>query len=183
MSGENKLVLICGALWLITKTVLHNFISLELNVKAGVMLNLFLILLVAVFAIHQKVQSTKGHDYHFLDDLKTVLRATSKYVLFSVICLAIFNYGIAREATLIKKAGSLLSIDELYDIPENYAELQATDFLLENVSAEEAKAKQVERFELFSKWYVQLSLPFFALILAAIIYSLLASMLWRRLMK
>lgn len=183
MSGENKLVLICGALWLITKTVLHNFISHEANVQAGVMLNLFLILLIAVFAIRQKVKGTRGKESHFLDDLKGVLRATSKYVLLSILCLAAFNYGIARQTTLNKETEYMRLIEEQYDNPENYAELQKDNFQLENVTAAEAKAQQIESFELFSKWYVQLTLSLLALMLAAILYSLLVSILWRRLMK
>ena len=133
MSKENILVLSCGALWLIAKTVLHNFITHEENVMAGVMLNLLLILVVAVYAIRTKVKATEGQDAHFLDDLKSVLRATSKYVLLSIIALGVFNYGIAGATTAAKEAEYRRLIEEQYGDPENYAELQANNFQLENV--------------------------------------------------
>ncbi|MDG1261356.1 MAG: hypothetical protein P8H59_01130 [Flavobacteriales bacterium] len=179
---ENTLILICGALWLLTKTVLHNFVSMEINTVVGVMLNMLLILVIAIFTINKKVKGTPAGSSHYLDDLKAVLRATSKYVLLAIVCLGVFNYGIARESIIALQQARVDQIEQDYS-EENYKVLQETNITLQHMEREEAMTLAMDRIELFSKWYVQLTLSLIALLLAAILYSIIGSLLWRLMLR
>lgn len=179
---ENTLILICGALWLLVKTVLHNFVSMEINTVVGVMLNMLFILIIAIFAINKKVKETTAEGSHYLDDLKAVMRATSKYVLLAIVCLGVFNYGIARDSIIELQQARIQQIEQDYS-EENFKLQQETNLTLQHMDREEAMTIATERIELFSKWYVQLTLSLIALLLAAILYSVIGSLLWRLMLR
>ena len=179
---ENTLILICGALWLLAKTVLHNFVSMETTTIAGVMLNMLFILIIAIFAINKQVKNTPAGDSHYLDDLKAVMRATSKYVLLAIVCLGLFNYVIARDSIIELQQARIEQIEQDYS-EENFKLQQETNLTLQHMDREEAMTLAKERIELFSKWYVQLTLSLIALLLAAILYSVIGSLLWRLMLR
>ena len=183
MTGIDKLIFICVGLWLATKTGLLFVLPFEQNVSAGVMMNLFFILLIAVFTIRRKVKDTLAGQSHFLDDLKTVVRATSKYVIFAIIALGIFNYAIAKDTIALKNDKARSEIEESFATEESYQAKVAENPNLVGIDREEAKEKSIEAFEFFGKWYVQMTLALLALMATAIAYSLLASLLWRNLMR
>ncbi|MDG1158572.1 MAG: hypothetical protein P8N19_03710, partial [Flavobacteriales bacterium] len=55
---STRLIWICAALWLIIKLAMRSWVSIEDNVIIGVMMNMFFIILIAVFAIRYKYLNT-----------------------------------------------------------------------------------------------------------------------------
>ena len=182
MSAENRLILICAALWITTKVVLLSFVPFETNVTAGVMLNLFFIVLIGVYTIRKKVKETPKEMAHALDDIKSVAKATAKYVLWAIVLLFAFNQFIAKP-TLDKRIENIKAeISAQYDDEAKYQELLLTNPPIGEMDREEAKAQALQGFDMYTKWYVQLTLALLGLMAAAIIYSILVSILWRNLM-
>lgn len=184
MSPTRILVLICAALWLITKVVLLQFVPFETNVQAGVMLNLFFILLVGVFAIRRVTRNRKSD---FIDSVKEVAKATSMYVLTAVFALAVFNYGIAANDIREKYEADRKELERAIQDPETLAEIRANNAEAENMTDDEIMTRSLESFDqrnefLVTRWYFALTLSFFALMIAAVLYSLILTILWRAFM-
>lgn len=147
------------------------------------MLNLFFIVLIGVFTIRKKVREVPKSDSHIIDDIKTVAKATVKYVLWAVFLLALFNNVIAKQTVDLREAEIRASIVEQYDDEALYNEMIEANPTLAEIDKAEAKAKALDGFEMYTKWYVQITLALIGLMAAAVIYSILISILWRNLMS
>lgn len=187
MNATRTLVLICAALWLITKVVLLQFVPFETNVQAGVMLNLFFILLIGIFAIRRVSRRVPKAQRHFLEDVKAVARGTMQYVLAAVVALALFNYVIAKDDIAARQASLRQEITEQYEDQEFFEELKRQNPQIADMSRAEARDAALDNFDQFTsiyeKWYVQLTLALLALMIAAVLYSILVTVLWRFLMS
>lgn len=146
------------------------------------MLNLFFIVLIGVYTIRKKVKYTPLEEANALDDIKSVAKATTKYVLWAITLLFAFNQFIAKP-TLDRRIENIKSeIIDQYDDEEKYQELLITNPTIGEMEREAAKEQALNGFEMYTKWYVQLTLALMGLMAAAIIYSILVSILWRNLM-
>lgn len=184
VSPTRILVLICAALWLITKVVLLQFVPFETNVQAGVMLNLFFILLIGVFAIRRVTRHRRSD---FIDSVKAVAKATSMYVLAAVFALAVFNYAIAADTIQLKYEADRKELQKVLQDGNNLAEIRANNPEAKKMTDEEIRSRSLESFDqrnefLVTRWYFALTLSFFALMIAAVFYSLVLTILWRAFM-
>lgn len=181
MSPTRILVLFCAGIWLLTKVALLQFVPLETNVKAGVLINLFFILLIGVFAIRK---ATRTDESDFIESVKQVAKATSMYVLAAVFALGLFNYVIAKGDIQSKYEADRKELREALQEQSNLTQIRANNPEAEKMTDEEILTRSLKSFDerndfLFKRWYVALTLSFFALMIAAVLYSILLTALWR----
>lgn len=178
---ETKLIILCGLLWLLTKTVLLYLVPLETGIIAGTLLNLFFIMLIAVYSIHRRTR-TAVHS-SFLEDIRAVLRNTARYVLLAVGLYVAFMFGIARSVTDAHQLSIENEIISQYSDDEMYAEYLQERPELEGIDREKAMEESLSSFRLYASWYVQATLALMALMIFAIFASLISTAFWRNLMS
>lgn len=174
-------MLICGGLWITTKTVMLYLTSMEVSVMTGTMLNLFFIMLIALFTIHRRLRS--GADSSFLEDAKEVAKNTVRYAVLATALLLVFNYGIARDVNLAKQISIEREITRQFDSDEAWQ-----SFIEEHpaqAGADRAKLREdsLNNFKLYSSWYVQTTLALLGLVFFALLASVFTTLLWRNLFR
>lgn len=180
MRPETKLVLLCGALWLITKTILLYNVPMESGVVAGTLLNLFFIMLVGLYTIHRKVKH--GASESFLEDLRAVLRSSMKYVLLATVLFGIFMFGVARDVNMAHQKRIETEIESHFNTEESYAKFLEENPNLTGTPREEAMDSALSSFRMYSSWYVQTTLALLALVVFAVFSSIITTAFWRNLM-
>ena len=181
MSAGTKLVLLCGALWLITKTVLLYLTTLEVNVITGTLLNLFFIMLIAVFSIHRQLRSAPNSS--FLEDVKEVAKNTARYALLAVGLLVVFNYGIAGEINTARQISIEREITSHFDSDEAWQKFIEENPAQAKADREQLREDSLNNFKLYSSWYVQATLALLALVFFALIASVFTTLMWRNLFQ
>lgn len=180
--AETLLILVCGAIWLITKTVLMYLVPLETNVAAGTMLNLFFILLIAIFSIHRRLRVTGVPENNsFLDDLKAVMRNTARYALLATLLIGVFVYVIGKDEYEARQYTIEQEIDSYFSNEEAYQNFIIENPQYANVDREEARSEALESFRLYGAWYVQGTLALVGLLVFATLSAIFSTLLWRNL--
>ena len=160
---------------------MRGLVSIEQNLIIGVMVNILFILLIAVFAVRKKFQTTTKVESTFIDTLKDVSKASVKYALLATVLVGSYYYVISTEEVQTKKATAQRNLEEEWT-QENYAEMQEAEPLLENQDFNEFIEQRQSNIEWIYSPFIQITFSLIALMLAAIIYSILISLLWRNLL-
>lgn len=181
MLTTNRLIWICGAIWIVTKLVMRSLVPIEQNLIIGVMVNILFILLVAVFAVRKKFQTTSKAESTFVDTVKDVTKASVKYALLATVLVGSYYYIISPEEVATKKATAERNLEEVLT-PESFAEMQAAEPLLENQNYEDFVEQKRTNIEWIYSPFIQITFSLIALIAAAIIYSILITLLWRNIL-
>jgi hypothetical protein len=180
MRHETKLVILCGALWLLTKTVLLYTAPMESGVIAGTLLNLFFIMLVSLYTIHRNVK--KGSAESFIEDLRAVLRSTMKYALLATVLFGVFMFGVAADVNAEHRQRVESEIESHFSTDEAYAKFIEENPNLTGTPREEALEKALSSFRMYSSWYVQTTLALLGLVVFSVFASIITTVFWRNLM-
>jgi hypothetical protein len=183
MNKINSLILICGGLWLSTKIILSNLVDPSTNVMVGVMINLFFVLIVAFFSIREAERKRTKAESNMLDDIKSTAKNTIKYVLLATFLIAAYYYVISPEEVDYRKSERTEMVMEALGTDEAFEELKQTQPELKNMKREELLQKELDNIEFIFSPFLQVTLSLIALLAAAIFYSILVTVLWRKLMS
>lgn len=180
MRHETKLVILCGVLWLLTKTILLYTAPMDTGVIAGTLLNLFFIMLVGLYTINRKVKS--GQAESFLEDLRAVLRSTMKYALLATLLFGVFMFGIAAKVNDGHRQRVENEIESHFNSDEAYAKFLEENPNLTGTPREAARDKALSSFRMYSSWYVQTTLALLGLVVFGVFASIITTAFWRNLM-
>jgi hypothetical protein len=178
---ESKLILLCGALWLVTKSVLMFLVPLETGIIAGTLLNLFFIMLIAVYTIHRRLRHKQSSN--FIDDARAVMRSTVKYALLATVLFTVYMYGIAREITDAHQAGIEAEIHSHFATDEAFDLFIKENPRLEGIDRETALQESLDSFRLYASWYVQTTLSLLGLMVFATLAAVFTTLFWRNLFQ
>jgi len=179
--AETKLVLLCGVLWLMTKAVLLFLVPLETGIIAGTLLNLFFIMLVAVYTMHRRTRETGERS--FLEDARAVMRSTAMYALLAAVLFVVYMYGIAHEVTTAHQLSIEREITSHFATDEAFAEFLKENPALVGSDRETLLEESLSSFRLYTSWYVQATLSLLGLVVFATLAALITTAFWRNLMR
>lgn len=180
-----RLLWICAALWLILKLTMRSWISIEDNVIFGSMLNMFFIVLIAAFAVRNKYVNTTSDgvskDFTLLDTIKDVCKATVSYALLATILVGSYYFVISPTEVQQRKALAETQIEKVIT-PEYFVEMQEANPIMESMDYQEYKDQQLENAYWIYSPLIQITLTLVALMVCALLYGILITVLWRTFM-
>jgi hypothetical protein len=154
---------------------------MEVSVMTGTLLNLFFIMLIALFSIHRQVRSRP--DGSFIEDVKEVAKNTARYALLAVGLLVVFNYGIAREINTARQISIEREITSHFDTDEAWQAFIEENPAQAKADREKLREDSLSNFRLYSSWYFQTTLALLGLVFFALIASVFTTLLWRNLFR
>ena len=134
----------------------------------------FVILMAIVVAMGRSHQEKK---YGFVALFKIAAKYGVLYALLGTMMVVIYYNWISNEM-VIKQQQDIATIIQSIDTPEEYKAIIKDNPALVKLNAEQIKAKAIERTLLFTKTSSMASLGGVALIIVAMIYSLIAGWLF-----
>ena len=170
------MVLFIAALWLAGRYLigyLTQFNAAE-GSKWGVLTHLFFILMVIVVAMLRSHQEKK---YGFVALFKIAAKYGVLYALLGTMMVVVYYNWISDEM-VVKQQQDIATIIQSIDSPEEYKAIISENPTLSKLSADQIKAKAIERTLLFTKTSSMASLGGVAMIIVAMIYSLIAGWLF-----
>ena len=178
---STRLIWICAALWLIIKLAMRSWVSIEDNVIIGVMMNMFFIILIAVFAIRYKYLNTPEGESTLLDSIKDTCKASVTYAVIATILVGSYYFVISPTEVQQRKALAEQQIEEI--ITEDYLnQMKAENPVLESLVLEDYKQQQLDNAYWMYSPVIQITLSLIALVVCALIYGILITVLWRTFM-
>lgn len=156
-------------------------VPMETGVVAGTMLNLFFILLIAVYTIHRRLKTTS--ETSFLEDIRAVMRSTAGYALLATVLFTAYMYGIAGDVTAAHQAAVENEIASHFATDEAFEEFIASNPQLDGGDRETLREESLNNFRLYASWYVQTTLSLLGLVVFATFASLVATAFWRNLFR
>lgn len=182
MSRINILILVCGGLWLTTKVILRSMVEPSTNVMVGVLVNLFFVLLVALVSIRENSRRRSKADSNMLDDIRSTAKSAVKYVLLATVLIAAYYYVVSPQEVEYRKQERVEMVQDALGTDEAFQELAETQPELKDMDREELLKKEMDNIEFIFSPFLQVTLSLIALMAAAIFYSILVTVLWRKLM-
>lgn len=181
MQPETKLILLCGGLWLVTKTVLLYLVPLESGVIAGTLLSLFFIMLIAVYTIHRRVRNVP--DGTFLEDARAVMRNTARYAVLATVLFTVYMYGIASDITQAHRISIEREISSHFATEEAFQAFVKENPAMAGGDREVLREESLSNFRLYTSWYVQTTLALLGLVIYATIAAVITTAFWRNLFR
>ncbi len=170
------MVIIIAALWLSGRCLigyLTNYNATD-GSKWGVLTHLFFILMAIVVGVLRSHQERK---YGFVALFKVAAKYGVLYAVSGTILVAVYYNWISDEM-VVKQQQDIATIIQSLDSPEEYKAIIKDNPALSKLSPDQIKAKAIERTLLFTKTSSMASLGGVALVIVAIIYSLIAGWLF-----
>ena len=170
------MVLVIAALWLSGRCLIGSITDYNATEgsKWGVLTHLFFILISIVVAMWRSHQEKK---YGFVALFKIAAKYGVLYAILGTMMVVIYYNWISNEMVL-KQQQDIATIIQSIDTPEEYKAIIKDNPALVKLNAEQIKAKAIERTLLFTKTSSMASLGGVALIIVAMIYSLIAGWLF-----
>ena len=170
------MVLIIAALWLAERCLIGYFTQYNASEgsKWGVLAHLFWILVCILVAM---IRSHQERKYGFV----ALFKKAAKYgVLYAVLgtIMVVTYYSLISDEMVIKQQQDIATIIQSIDTAQEYKAIIKDNPALAKLSAEQIKLKAIERTMLFTKTSSMASLGGVAMIIVAMIYSLIAGWLF-----
>lgn len=178
--NTGKMWSVAGALiWLVFKFASTAFLNWEDSAMAGTFLHMLILLALAVFsALKEDIGAGKNSE-SFLDALIKVLRHTFRYVLTGVLAAGSWYFLINADALQSRKAEQVARIEEALGSDEAFEiTLQNAPELI-GVDRQTVYENQLETLDLYYSAPFHLGFALLGLALAALIFSLVVTALWR----
>lgn len=154
-------------------------VPMETGVIAGTLLNLFFIMLIAVYTIHRRLRTVK--DTSFLEDIRAVMRGTASYAVLATVLFSVYMYGIAGDVTATHQAAVQQEIMSHFETDEAFAAFIESNPQFEGGDREKIREESLGNFQLYASWYVQTTLSLLGLVVFATFASLITTVFWRNL--
>ncbi|NQX92955.1 MAG: hypothetical protein HRT74_12690 [Flavobacteriales bacterium] len=159
---------------------MSKLVSIENNLTIGVMVNLFFILLIAVFAVRKVYVGKRRHEIPGIEVVKEVTKSTLKYALLATTLVGTYYYILSPTEVETKRATAQRELEKFTE--EEFIEQQETQEMFKGQTYQEfvdqAKANQDWIYDPF----IQITFSLIALVMAAIFNAILISLLWRNFM-
>lgn len=156
-------------------------VPMETGIIAGTLLNLFFIMLIAVYTIHRRLRTLK--ETSFLEDIRAVMRNTAGYAFLATVLFTAYMYGVAADVTAAHQAAVENEIASHFATDEAFAEFLKSNPQLEGSDRATVREESISNFRLYASWYVQTTLSLLGLVVFATVASLITTIFWRNLFR
>jgi hypothetical protein len=166
------IVFIIAAIWLSERYIIGIFTHFNASEgsKWGVLTHLFWILVCILIAM---IRSHQNRQYGFVQLFKIAAKYGVLYAVVGTAMVVVYYNWISNEMVL-KQQQDIATIIQSIDSPEEYKAIVKDNPVLAKLSADQIKEKAIERTLLFTKTSSMASLGGVALIIVAMVYSLIA---------
>lgn len=117
-----------------------------------------------------------------LDDIRATAKSAVKYVLLATILIAAYYYVISPQEVEWRKQERVEMVQDALGSDEAFEDLKETQPELNDMDRQELLKKEMDNIEFIFSPFLQVTLSLIALVAAAIFYSILVTVLWRKLM-
>ncbi len=168
--------------WLAARVAVGRFMDLETAKKFGVLSNVLLVLILIFITIYNKYKAPIAEKPSFLDDVKDCMKVAMKYVVGTTVAIGLYYGCMSKDVEIIRQERikmfeQQISTDE--GLQKFYSEVPQE----KNTSREDLIRKNIENVETFVSTKTQVLGGFVTLTFVSFIYTLLAVLIWRTVMK
>jgi hypothetical protein len=166
------IVLAISAIWLGGRYLIGFFTHFNASEgsKWGVLTHLFWILICILIAM---IRSHQNRQYGFVQLFKAAAKYGVLYAIAGTVMVVVYYNWISDEM-ILKQQQDIATIIQSIDSVDEYKAIIKDNPTLSKLSADQIKEKAIERTILFTKTSSMASLGGVALIIVAMVYSLLA---------
>lgn len=148
--------------------------------EVGIFINMLFILITIATTLLFKYREVKLVESTFLDDLKDTMKHAGMYIVLVLSFTFIFLKVIEPDFLESKVREAVYAITEHLEVPGNFEEIKAQSPAPEKVTKQDIIERTEEtRRQLFSVG-VTMSLSLFALFAVSMLYSVLTTLLFRK---
>jgi hypothetical protein len=179
MNNSVKIGLIFGLAWSILKYISFLIYPMQVSIMPAVMLNiLFLLSAIAVSLYITKRKQTEAES--FLGDIKNGLKAGIPYTVLVAVFIFIYynNINPGYNERQIKNAEA--KIEEIFNDPKEYKAFKESNPSFEVMTKEELREQSLKGPVSFYTPGATMTLSLLALLLLSTLYSILVSIVFRR---
>lgn len=175
------IALISAAVWITARIILGYSVSPDKANVAGVLSNLFFILILIFTALVLKYRIHNAASGGFFSDLKDAMKPAVIYIVLVVGYMTLHYGWLTSEMTdrrnaVIQNVMSQIDTDEELAIYRNQIHNQ-------EITREEIQKAETEKAEMFLSLKMYIPMSLLILTLMALVYSLLGVVLWRKFLR
>lgn len=156
--------------------------DLETAKNFGVLSNVLLVLILIFITIYNKYKTPIAERPSFLEDVKDCMKVAMKYVVGATIGIGLY-YGVMSDDVQVIRAERVRMFEEQIATEEGLQKFYQEVPQEKNTSREDLKKKNIENVETFVSTKTQVLGGFVTLTFVSFVYTLLAVLIWRTVMK
>jgi len=168
--------------WLAARVAVGRYMDLESAKNFGVLSNVLLVLILIFITIFNKYKVPHTEKPTFLEDIKDCMKVAIKYVTGATVAIGLY-YGLISNDIAVIKEQRMKMFSEQIATEEGLQKFYQEVPQEKSTSREELIEKNKKNVETFVSVKTQLLLGFVSLVIVSLIYSLLAVLIWRTVMK
>jgi len=176
--------------WLAARVAVGRYMDLESAKNFGVLSNVLLVLILIFITIFNKYKVPHTEKPTFLEDIKDCMKVAIKYVTGATVAIGLYYglisndyYGLISNDIAVIKEQRMKMFSEQIATEEGLQKFYQEVPQEKSTSREELIEKNKKNVETFVSVKTQLLLGFVSLVIVSLIYSLLAVLIWRTVMK
>jgi hypothetical protein len=168
--------------WLAARIAVGRFMDIESAKNFGVLSNVLLVLILIFITVYNKYKAQPAERPTFLADVKDCMKVAMKYVIGATIALGIY-YGFASNDIEVIRSERIEVFSEQIATDEGLQKFYEAVPLEKGTSREDLLKKNQENVETFVSTKTQVIGGFVTLSFVSFVYTLLAVLIWRTIMK
>lgn len=180
MKKARSIAITLALIWILVKLVFFFLGRSTVGFEVGVLVNMLFILITIASTLWFKYREVTLVESTFLDDLKDTMKHAGIYIVLVLSFTFIFLKVIEPDFLESKVREAVQAITEHLEVPGNLEEIKAQSPSPETVTKQDIIERTEEtRRQLFSVG-VTMSLSLFALFAVSMLYSVLTTLLFRK---
>lgn len=168
--------------WLAARIAVGRFMDLESAKSFGVLSNVLLVLILIFITVYSKYKTLPSERPAFIEDVKDCMKTAMKYVVGATLAIGIY-YGVASNDIEVIREERIRIFSEQIATEEGLQKFYEAVPTEKGTSREDLLKKNKENVETFVSLKTQLLGGFVTLTFVSFVYSLLAVLIWRTIMK
>lgn len=156
--------------------------DMETAKNFGVLSNVLLVLILIFITIYNKYKIPPEVKPSFLEDVKSCMLVAMKYVLGATIAIGLF-YGVMSTDVEVIRSERIKMFEQQIATEEGLQKFYQEVPNEKNTSREDLIKKNIENVETFVSTKTQVVGGFVTLTFVSFVYTLLAVLIWRTVMK
>lgn len=168
--------------WLAARVAVGRYMSLESAKNFGVLSNVLLVLILIFITIYNKYKTPIAEKPTFFEDVKDCMKVAIKYVIGSTVAIGLYYGVISNDVDVIRET-RLKTFEEQIATQEGLEKFYLEVPQTKGKSREELIETNKKNVETFVSTKTQVGGGFVSLVFVSFVYTLLAVLIWRTVMK
>lgn len=169
-------------IWLAARVAVGRYMGLEEAKNFGVLTNVLLVLVIVFITIYNKYKTVQEDKPTFFQDVKDCMKQAMKYVIGASVAIGLY-YGVMSEDVKIIRETRLKTFQEQIASEEGLNKFYEEFPQTKGKSREELNETNKKNVETFVSVKTQVLIGFVTLSFVSFVYTLLAVLIWRTVMR